>query len=73
MNRVRRMCATTLLSVVLAASSVLAGNMPQGVTSSPPSPAESSVTGNMPQGVTSGIDPVTEFTLSLLQSLLSLF
>lgn len=72
MNRVRRLCATTLLIVVLAASPALAGDMPQGLTSTSPS-SEASVTGDMPQGVTSAIDPVTEFTLNLLQSLLSLF
>ena len=72
MNRVRRLCATTLLTVVLATSSALAGNMPMGVTSPPP-PSEASVTGDMPMGVTSAIDPTTEFALGLLQSLLSLF
>jgi hypothetical protein len=71
MNRVRRLCATTLLTVVLAASPALAGDMPMGITSSSPSGA--SVTGEMPFGVTSAIDPATEFALSLVQSLLSLF
>ena len=91
MNRVRRLCATTLLTVVLAASPALAGDMPGGVTSPPPraevsatgqmpggitstSPSsEASVIGEMPQGLTSAIDPVTEFALTLVQSLLSLF
>ena len=91
MNWVRRMCATTLLTVVLAASPALAGDMPGGVTSPPPraevsatgqmpggitstSPSsEASVIGEMPQGLTSAIDPVTEFALTLVQSLLSLF
>jgi hypothetical protein len=31
------------------------------------------VTGDMPCGVTSAIDPMTEFTLDLLQSMFSLF
>ena len=88
MNRVRLLCATTLLTVVLAASPTLAGEMPQGVTSQPPTPtlagnmptgvtstssSEASMTGEMPQGVTSAIDPMTAFTLNLLQSLLALF
>jgi hypothetical protein len=91
MNRVRQLCATTLLTLVLAASPALAGEMECGVTSPPPS-AENSVTGDLPYGVTStspssealvtgdipfgvtsAIDPATEFTLSLLQSVLSLF
>jgi len=72
MNWVRRTCATILLTVVLAASPALAGDMPGGVTSPSPS-SDASLTGEMPQGLTSAIDPVTEFTLSLLQSLLSLF
>lgn len=86
MNRVRQLCAITLLTVVLAASTALAGNMPTGVTSPPPpesvtgqmpggvtSSSEASVTGDMPLGVASEIDPVTELMLSLLQSVLSLF
>jgi len=91
MNRARRLCATTLLTVVLAASPALAGDMPGGITSPPPkaevsatgqmpggvtSPSPSpdaSLTGDMPFGATSAVDPVTEFALTLVQSLLSLF
>jgi hypothetical protein len=93
MNRFRQLCATTLLTLVLAASPALAGEMPQGVTSPPPPPptensvtgqmpcgvtssspsSDASVTGEMPFGVTSAVDPVTEFTLNLLQSVFSLF
>jgi hypothetical protein len=46
--------------------------MPTGITATSPS-SGASVTGNMPTGVTSAIDPVTEFTLGLLQSVLALF
>jgi hypothetical protein len=72
MNQFRQLCATILLTVILAASPALAGDMPQGVTS-PSTSSESSVTGDMPQGITSEIDPVTELMLSLLQSMLALF
>jgi hypothetical protein len=72
MNRFRKLCATILLTVILAASPALAGDMPQGVTSSASS-SETSVTGDMPQGITSEIDPVTDLMLSLLQSMLALF
>lgn len=91
MNRFRQLCAITLLTVLLSASPVLAGDMPCGVTSPLP-PTENSatgqmpggasstststgasLTGDMPQGVTLAIDPATEFTLSLLQSVFSLF
>jgi hypothetical protein len=92
MNRVRQLCATTLLTIMLVVSQALAGDMPGGVTSPPPPPPQESVmgempmgvtssststdgslTGDMPLGVTSDVDPVTEFTLSLLQSVLALF
>ena len=73
MNRVRKLCATTLLAVVLAASPASAGDMPFGVTSSPPPSSDASVTGEMPMGVTSENDPVTELMLSVLQSVLALF
>lgn len=91
MKRFRQLCATTLLAILLAASTALAGNMPiigapapppqqesvagdmpQGVTSSSPS-SDDSVTGHLPQGVTSADDPVMEFTLGLLQSVLAFF
>jgi hypothetical protein len=87
MNRFRQLCATTLLTVALTASSALAGHMPMGITDPPPSTetsatgdmpqgatsSETSVTGDMPYGDTSEIDPVTGLALSLLKSLLSLF
>jgi hypothetical protein len=53
MNRVRQMCATTLLTVVMATSTALAGDMPGGVTSPPPFPVERSVAGDLPRGTTS--------------------
>jgi hypothetical protein len=52
--------------------SSVAGNMPTGVTSSSTT-SDASVTGEMPCGVASAVDPLTEFTLSLLQSVLALF
>lgn len=87
MNRFRQLCAITLLAMLLVASPALAGEMPLGVTSTPP-PTETSATGNMPTGVTSSetsatgnmpfgdtseIDPVTGLALNLLKSLLALF
>jgi hypothetical protein len=46
--------------------------MPGGASSTSTSTG-ASLTGDMPQGVTLAIDPATEFTLSLLQSVFSLF
>lgn len=52
MNRFRQLCATILLTLVLAASPALAGDMPCGDI--PPLPPEHSITGDMPgPGVTS--------------------
>ncbi len=76
MKRIQRLIATFVLTLALALSAA-AGNMPTPGIQSPPPSAEA--TGNMPTpGVaatdsTSGIDPVTAFTLNLLQSLLALF
>ena len=61
--------------VMLLACSVYAGEMPNGVTSTPPqSPA---IAGEMPNGVAStsplAESTATEVFLSLLQSLLALF
>lgn len=52
MKRVRQLCGTTLLTLVLVVSSTIAGQIPYGVTSPPP-PTETSATGDMPCGVTS--------------------
>jgi hypothetical protein len=72
MRSFRISVAAGILTVVFAVSPAIAGQMPTGVTSPLPSP-DASVTGDMPQGVTSAIDPVTDFALTLVQSLLSLF
>ncbi|HEY0376417.1 MAG TPA: hypothetical protein VGC87_05605 [Pyrinomonadaceae bacterium] len=76
MKRIQRLIATFVLTLALALSAA-AGNMPTpGIQQ--PSPS-TEATGNMPTpGVeatdpASGIDPVTAFTLNLLQSLLALF
>lgn len=76
MKRIQRLIATFVLTLALALSAA-AGNMPTpGIQQ--PSPS-TEATGNMPgPGVvttdsTSGIDPVTAFTLNLLQNLLALF
>jgi hypothetical protein len=53
MNRVRQLCAVTLLTVVLPTSSALAGDMPLGISSPPPSPTEHVIAGQMPCGITS--------------------
>jgi hypothetical protein len=62
MKRFRQLCATTLLAILLAASTALAGNMPIVGAPEPPPPQES-VMGEMPQGATSSSpssdDPVT--------------
>ena len=70
MKRLRHLCAATILTftVTLAA---LAGDMQCGVINSPT--RQASVTGDMATGATVTVDPVTEFTLNVLQSLLSLF
>jgi hypothetical protein len=92
MRSFRISVAAGILTVVFAVSTAMAGQMPTGITSPPPTQSEASATGQMPTGITSpspspdasltgempfgatsAIDPVTEFTLSLLQSLLSLF
>jgi hypothetical protein len=44
------MCATTLLTVAMATSTALAGDMPGGVAAPPPFPVERSVTSGLPMG-----------------------
>lgn len=81
MKPMRQLCAIAVLTFVFA-SSAAAGNIDCGAVSPPPDPP-ASITGEMATGATStmgmsgtemaSIDPLTEFTLSILQSLLSLF
>jgi hypothetical protein len=67
--------------ILALALSAFAGDMSTTVVSSPPPPTEQAMTqgdisttvaGDMTTGVTA-IEPATEITLNLLQSLLSLF
>jgi hypothetical protein len=63
MIRFRQLCAITLLTVLLSASSVLAGDMPMGDIPPPP-PTENSVTGDIQApGVTSA-SPSTEASVT---------
>ncbi len=80
MSRLHRFCIATVLTFALTLSA-FAGDIHCGVVSTPP-PPPASVMGEMPDGVTatdeessetSFVDPVTEFTLNILQGLLSLF
>ena len=68
MDRLRQFCAVVVLTFVLSFSA-FAGEMATGAVSEPPS-EQTSVTGEMATGC---VDPVTEFGLTILQSLLSLF
>ena len=75
MKRLKLSFVASILTIAFAVSTSMAGQMPFGITSPPPPPTETSATGQMPGGVTSSSegDPFTEFTLSLLQSVLALF
>ncbi|HEX8709746.1 MAG TPA: hypothetical protein VF723_16010 [Pyrinomonadaceae bacterium] len=83
MKNFQRFCVSLLLTLMIALTA-FAGDMDfPGVTSTPPPPSQTSATGDMTcpganaagdmqfPGVTA-IDPMTEITLDLLQSLMSL-
>ena len=83
MKNLRKLCATFVLTLVLALSAV-AGDMSTPGATAPQTKQQSSVTGDIsfPRATTIGeiptpgvvvLDPVTDATLSLLQSLMSLF
>jgi hypothetical protein len=82
MNRLRQFCATTILMFTLIFPT-FAGEIATGVTQSSPPQQTESVTGEIATGImatndtpnteTTSFDPVTEFGLSILQSLLALF
>ena len=81
MKPLRQLCATAVLTFALAFSS-FAGTIDCGAVDPPPDPP-ASVTGDIDCGfmATNGasstenafVDPVTEFTLNMLQTVLSLF
>ena len=68
MNRLRQFCIVVVLTFLLGFSA-FAGEMSTGIVSHPP-PHQTLAEGDMAPGY---VDPVTEFGLSILQSLLSLF
>ena len=78
MKHLRQFCAAAVLTFALTLST-FAGDIDCGVVAPPP---QTAITGNMATGITatneestetSFVDPVTEFTLNILQGLLSLF
>lgn len=81
MKRLRHFCAVSILTFMLTLSA-FAGDIECGVVSPPPKQT-TSVMGNIGCGVTAlnetssaetaSVDPLTEITLNILQSLLSLF
>jgi hypothetical protein len=77
MKRTQRLVATFVLTLALACST-MAGHIPGPGVQQPPPPT-TEATGDMPgpgaeaTDSTSSIDPVTQLTLTLLQSLLTLF
>ena len=86
MNNLRRFCAALALGLVLSLSAVAGEIGCPGITSNPPPPPPSQViatgdiltpgiaaTGDTPATDLAALDPLTEITLSLLQSVLSLF
>ena len=82
MKPLRQLCAIAILMVVLA-SSGFAGDIECGVASPPPPEPPPSVTIEIVTDVTkpnitpsneiAAIDPLTELTLNIFQSVLSLF
>ena len=78
MKSFRRFCATVVLAFAVAFSTY-AGEIPCGVTGTPPqSTAQATTTGNIEAGVTGDMqagatDATTNFFLSLFQGLMSLF
>jgi hypothetical protein len=83
MNRIRKFCFASLLTLTLALST-FAGDIDCGVVvPPPPSQQTAAVEGNMATGVTTSaetlsaeasfVDPMTELTLDILQSILTLF
>ncbi|HEV7376894.1 MAG TPA: hypothetical protein VGN95_19415 [Pyrinomonadaceae bacterium] len=81
MKPLRQLCAIAVLTFTLA-SFAFAGDIQCGVVDPPPNPP-ASVMGDMATGITAAdgrsstestfADPVTDFTLDILQSVLSLF
>lgn len=81
MNRLRQFCAATVLTLMLVFA-VFAGEIATGVIPPPPPPQHTAIMGGIATGVTISdessietafVDPVTMFTLNILQSVLALF
>ena len=68
MKNRRLLCASVMLTLVLA-SHTFAGQIETLIVSPPPPSAD----GQMETGSSEAVDPVTQVALSLLQSVMSLF
>jgi hypothetical protein len=81
MKHLRQLCAIAVLTFALA-SSTFAGDIQCGVVEPPPNP-QASMTGEMATGITAtdgtlsaevtSVDPAMDFTLIILQRMLSVF
>jgi hypothetical protein len=79
MKKLKIFLAATILTLALAVTA-FAGDMPCGITSSPPSQPATTVASDTETAPSSGtvsettaVDPVTEIALNFIQSVLSLF
>lgn len=81
MKHLRQLCVVAVLTFMLALSA-FAGNIECGAVEPPPSP-QASMTGEMATGITAtdgtlsaevtSVDPVMDFTLIIVQRMLSVF
>ena len=73
MKPLRQFCAAVAFTLVLSFSAFAGDIQAPGVVSQPPPPPQSVVTGDMADPCIVVLDPLTEITLSMLESILYIF
>ena len=73
MKNLRQFCAAIVFTLALTFSALAGDINAPGLTTQPPPPPQPSATGDTARSDAARLDPLTEITLRMLQSMLSYF
>jgi hypothetical protein len=73
MKNLRQFCSAVVFTLVLTFSAFAGDIQAPGVIAQPPPPPQSSSRGEMDGPVALALDPLTEITLKMLESMLPIF
>jgi hypothetical protein len=73
MKKLRQFCSAVALMLLLTFAAIAGDIQAPGVAVEPPPPPQTALTGDMGSPKAVALDPLTEITLKMLESILSIF